>query len=203
MELDQKTLARLLVSADRTEIQNVLGTYCRAIDRLDVDLLKSVYHPDAIDDHGAICANAHEFAERIIATLGQICVYSMHTVTHTVIDVHGDEAISEAYYLGYHTIAAGAEAVGQFFGEKYLEAQRAAGQLDARHEYICGGRYLDVLQRRDGVWRIFRRRITNEFSRCHPEQTATEGMPAAFSVPSRRDRDDPLYSLFAAQSVQQ
>jgi len=46
--------------SDREAIENLLGLYCRAIDRLDVELLKSVYHPDGIDDHGAISANAHE-----------------------------------------------------------------------------------------------------------------------------------------------
>lgn len=195
LNLDDKTLQRLLAAADRGEIENLLGTYCRAIDRLDLELLKSVYHPDAIDDHGAICANAHEFAEKIIPTLRQLCVYSMHTVTHAVIDVRGDDAISEAYYLGYHTIDSNTEAVAAFFGDAYTAAQRAAGTLAQRHEYVCGGRYLDRLQRRDGVWRIADRKITNEFSVCRPEQTVNAAMPAAFSVPSRRDRDDPLYQL--------
>jgi hypothetical protein len=202
MELDQKLIDRLIVSADRAEIENLLGIYCRAIDRLDLELLKTVYHADAIDDHGAICANAHEFANQIIATLGQICTYSMHTVTHAVIDIRGDKAISEAYYLGYHLIDGNTDAIGNFFGPAYQEAQRKAGKLNQPHAYICGGRYLDELHKRDGVWRIFRRKITNEFSICQAEETAAEGMPAAFSVPSRRDRDDPLYALLRLQSAQ-
>jgi hypothetical protein len=199
MNIDEKTLQRLLAAADRAEIENLLGTYCRAIDRLDLELLKTVYHPDAIDDHGAIHANAHEFAEQIIPTLAQVCVYSMHTVTHAVIDVQGDEAVSEAYYLGFHTIGSDGEAVRNFFGEGYVAAQRAAGTLAGRHEYICGGRYLDRLQRRDGVWRIQARKITNEFNVCRPETALNEAMPAAFAVPSRRDRDDPLYRLLAGR----
>jgi hypothetical protein len=195
MELDAARLETLMAGAERAAIENVLGLYCRAVDRLDVELLKSVYHPDAIDDHGAMCLNAHEFADRIIQTLAQVCVYSMHTVTHAVIDVRGDQASSESYYLGYHTVASGEEAIGQFFGPSYLEAQRRAGALERRHEYICGGRYIDVLHRRAGVWRIFRRQITNEFSMSRPESTTSEGIPGAFFKPGSRDRADPVYRL--------
>jgi hypothetical protein len=199
VELDTATLEALKAGAERGAIENVLGLYCRAVDRLDVELLKSVYHSDGVDDHGAMCLNAHEFAERIIQTLAQVCVYSMHTVTHSVIDVRGEEASSESYYLGYHTVASGEEAIGQFFGPGYLEAQRRAGTLDRRHEYICGGRYLDVLQKRDGIWRIFRRQITNEFSMSHPEATSSEGIPAMFLKPGTRDRADPVYRLPGAR----
>jgi hypothetical protein len=179
--------------ADRAAIENLLGLYCRAIDRLDVELLKSVYHPDGVDDHGAISANAHEFAERVIAMLRESCVSTIHTVTHSVIDVHDVEATSESYYLAIHTIAADEAAIGRFFGATYLEEQRAARRLDRRHEYVCAGRYLDRLAKRDGVWRIARRKMTNEWGVCRPEQTVTEGVPGAFSVTGSRDRDDPVY----------
>jgi hypothetical protein len=200
LELNAAALDALMAATERPAIENVLGLYCRAIDRMDVELLKSVYHPDAIDDHGAMCLNAHEFADRIIQTLSQVCVYSMHTITHAVIDVRAGVASSEAYYLGYHTVASGEKAIGQFFGPRYLETQRRAGTLDQRHEYVCGGRYLDVLQKRDGIWRIFRRRITNEFSVCRPEATTSEGIPGMFFKPGSRDRADPVYLLADLQA---
>src|SRR5215471_11920423 len=111
MQMDASTLAMLTAAADRAAVENVLALYCRAIDRLDVQLLKSVYHPDGVDDHGAMCLNAHEFAERIIQTLEQVCIYSMHTVTHSAIEVSGATATAESYYLGYHTVAGTEEAV--------------------------------------------------------------------------------------------
>ena len=37
---------------DKQEIYEVLCRYCRALDRGDEKLLRSVYHPDAIDHHG-------------------------------------------------------------------------------------------------------------------------------------------------------
>ncbi len=181
--------------ADRDAIENVLGLYCRAIDRLDLELLKSVYHPDGVDDHGGIHANAHEFASRVIDLLGETCVSTIHTVTHSVIDVRGDEASAESYYLAVHVIAAGEGPIARFFGERYLAEQRAAGNLDRRHEYVCSGRYLDALAKRDGVWRIARRKMTNEWGACRPESMVAEGIPAAFTVTGSRDRSDPVYRL--------
>lgn len=193
--MDDARLSALSVCADRAEIENVLGLYCRAIDRADVELLKSVYHPDGVDDHGAICANAHEFADKIIAMLKEVCVYTMHSVTHTVIEVQGDKASSEAYYMAIHTVAAGEAAIEKFFGKSYLEAQRAAGSLGQRHEYLCSGRYLDELHKRDGAWKVFRRKMTNEWGVCRPERSVSEGIPAAFTMTGSRDSQDPVYRL--------
>ena len=36
---------------DRREIHDVVLTYCRGVDRGDLDLVRSVYHPDALDHH--------------------------------------------------------------------------------------------------------------------------------------------------------
>ena len=193
--MDGQTLETLLKAADRGAIEDVLGTYCRAIDRLDVDLLKAVYHPDGVDDHGAMCLNAHEFAEQIVVKLREVCEYSMHSITQSVIDIDDGRAAAESYYIGYHTIGAGIEAVTSFFGPRYVEAHRKAGTLDRRHVYVCGGRYIDVLHKRDGAWRIFRRKMTNEWGICRPEETSSEGLPAAFYAPGARDRSDPVYTM--------
>jgi hypothetical protein len=47
-------------------------TYSRGIDRLDRELLMSVYHEDAIDDHGVFVGNREEFADWAIAA--RVCV---------------------------------------------------------------------------------------------------------------------------------
>lgn len=193
--MDPSLLKQLRETADRSEIANLLGLYCRAIDRLDVDLLRSVYHPDAVDDHGAMKLNAHEFAAKIVAMLGAMCESTLHTVTHSVIEIDGARATSESYFLATHSIAANESAIEQWFGPAYLAEQREAGALDRRHEYICMGRYLDELERRDGKWRIARRQITNEWATSRPEQRVTEGVPGAFSVRGLRDRRDPAYGL--------
>ncbi|MGB0220070.1 MAG: nuclear transport factor 2 family protein [Sinimarinibacterium flocculans] len=193
--MDQTLLKEMATCVDRLAIERVLGLYCRAIDRLDLELLRSIYHADGFDDHGGIRANGHEFAEQIIGTLGQMCSYTMHTVTHSVVDVRGDTAVSEAYYLAVHTITGGQTAVSSWFGERYAEAQMAAGLLDQPHEYLCCGRYLDELHKRDGQWKIYRRQITNEWGVCRPAMTVAEGIPAAFTRHGSRDRSDPIYAF--------
>ena len=51
---------------DRQKIYDVLTRYCRALDRCDVELMKSVYWEDAVDAHGIFHGNAHEFCEFIV-----------------------------------------------------------------------------------------------------------------------------------------
>jgi hypothetical protein len=54
---------RLRKLSDRQEILDCIHRYCRAIDRFDRELLISVYHPDAIDDHGLFVGGPKEFAD--------------------------------------------------------------------------------------------------------------------------------------------
>jgi hypothetical protein len=64
---------------DRQAIQDVLMTYSRGIDRLDRELLLSVYHDDAIDDHGVFVGSPEEFADWAIAA--RVCVRAWAALT--------------------------------------------------------------------------------------------------------------------------
>ena len=59
----EKLPAELQELVDRQKIYHVLTSYCRALDRCDVELMKSVYWEDGFDDHGVFAGNAQEFAE--------------------------------------------------------------------------------------------------------------------------------------------
>jgi SnoaL-like domain len=181
--------------ADELAIHNVLGRYCRAIDRLDLAMLKSVYHPEGIDDHGVFAGNAHEFADFIIKRIRQNTDYGFHTVSHSTIDVRGNFAMAETYYSGYHLIR-GADKVREFMGPGYAEARVRDGTLDQGHEYTCGGRYIDLFEKRNGEWRILHRRITNEWGRTAPTMIDwSEGELKHFNLPGARDKSDPYYAL--------
>ncbi len=191
-DVREKNLQLLL---DRQEIEQVLALYCRAIDRLDLELLKSVYHPDGTDDHGPFSGNAHQFAEQIIPTLAEVIIDGMHTVTHSVIEVNNRFATAESYYLAYQRCPGGTEKVRAFFGERYAQAVSAQGQaLQGDHDYICGGRYIDLFEKRAGSWKILRRKITNEWNIVQPSaRIIDQGLIAGFNLPGRRDRQDPVY----------
>lgn len=180
---------------DRDSIRRLLYTYCRAIDRGDPELLKSVYHPDAIDAHGSFVGNAHEFAEFILKRLPEHTTYRQHIVMNPIIDLDGDRAISEASNVGIHRVPGGWDFVVQYFGEAYAARARETGQVDVDHEFIIGGRYLDVLEKRDGVWRILRRQITGEWNVCRPTREVWEGGRANYQLPGGPHPDDPVYSL--------
>ncbi|MCK9470111.1 MAG: nuclear transport factor 2 family protein, partial [Porticoccaceae bacterium] len=51
---------------DRHKIYQVLTRYCRGVDRGDAALIKSVYHDDAIDDHGMFKGLGKDFADWIV-----------------------------------------------------------------------------------------------------------------------------------------
>ena len=48
--------------SDLESIRDVARRYCRGVDRLDLEEMKSAYWPDATDDHVTFVGNAWEFA---------------------------------------------------------------------------------------------------------------------------------------------
>jgi len=94
--MDQGAHVRTLL--DQQAIERQLNLYCRAIDRLDVDLLRSIYWPAGTDDHGSFVGNAHEFAAFIMGDLRKRVIDGMHAIMHSVIEIDGVFATSESYY---------------------------------------------------------------------------------------------------------
>ena len=72
--------AELQELVDRQKIYHVLTSYCRALDRCDVELMKSVYWEDGYDDHGVFAGNAQEFAEFIIRGIQEWFEVTQHAI---------------------------------------------------------------------------------------------------------------------------
>jgi hypothetical protein len=115
---------------DRQAIHDCLMTYSRAIDRLDRELLLSVYHPGAIDDHGVFVGSAEEFADWAIAMHTKTHLSHQHCVFNYTVDLAGDVAHTETYYM-------------------FVGMNREGAPLA-----MSGGRYVDRLEKRDGRWAI-------------------------------------------------
>jgi len=156
--------------SDRHEIRAVLERYCRAVDRGDLDLLLSVYHPDATDDHGMYSGNGHEFAHWLLAQPGRAELVTQHHLTNSTVELDGDRADAETYFVAVHRRPGPPVPVGQF-----------------------GGRYLDRLERRDGAWRINERVVVHDWS-VHeivaPEWSGLETFTCGGQAP-----DDPSYRI--------
>jgi ketosteroid isomerase-like protein len=178
-ELEQ-TVTRL---ADRQAISDVLMTYSRAIDRLDRELLLSVYHEDAIDDHGVFVGGPEEFADWAIAMHTATHLSHQHAIFNFTCDLDGNVAHTEAYYM-------------------FIGMNRAGKPL-----VVTGGRYIDRMEKRGGRWAIAARVCVRDWA---PLEQVPESMdPAAMTAVKnldeatmelmrtgaqpRRDRDDVSY----------
>jgi ketosteroid isomerase-like protein len=168
---------------DRAEIHECLMNYSRGVDRLDRELLMSVYHPDAVDDHGIFVGGPNEFAD---------WVFDMHTRTHlshqhcqfnSTVELVGDVAHAETYYM-------------------FVGLNRQGTPLA-----MSGGRYIDRLERRGGRWAIAERICVRDWAPLdkvpdrldQSELTSVKGLPEAIKTLMRtgaqvsRDRHDPSY----------
>ena len=179
---------------DRQKIYHVLTSYCRALDRCDVALMKSVYWEDGYDDHGVFAGNAQEFAEFIIRGIQEWFEVTQHAICNIHMELDGDVAHTEAYLIAYHKVAGHRQKVGDWFGENYLG--RFAGLVDAGQpqDFVYGGRYCDRLEKRDGVWRIAKRVVVMDWNLNQPStEIRSEGMFRTLQIIGRRDRQDPVY----------
>jgi hypothetical protein len=87
----------LRVLLDRQHIYDVIVRYCRGVDRGDRELLRSVYHEDAIDDHGMFKGKGSDFADWIVDLLGD--TRCQHFIGNFACELHGDAAYAETYCI--------------------------------------------------------------------------------------------------------
>jgi hypothetical protein len=153
--------------SDRQEILDCLHRYCRGVDRFDREMLLSVYHPDAVDDHGVFVGNREGFVDWALAYHAEHQLSHHHMIFNPTIDLVGDVAHSEVYWL--------------FFGENKVKPNT-----------LAVGRYLDRFERRNGRWAIAERVCVAE---CINDLQETE-VPGAYRAalmangPSSRDSSD-------------
>jgi hypothetical protein len=156
----------------RREIEDVILRYCRGIDRLDLPLVRSCYHPDATDSHGSFSGSADEFVAWVAKLLARY-ESTMHFVGNVLVEVAGDAAAAESYGIAFHRSA----------------------DPRAERNLIVGFRYLDRFEQRAGAWKIARRVAVTEWSRV--DDAAGRFPLRAGLLAGRRDRSDALYELLA------
>jgi ketosteroid isomerase-like protein len=180
--------------ADRAQITDVMYRWCRAIDRLDADAIRSVFHPDAIDNHGPFVGGV----DALIAWLTgrhRTIPFSMHLVSNILIEfAAADSALVETYiFATLRYSPEGKAALAVFTGG-------AAGPEGSTTDALSWARYIDRFERRGGEWRIARRTVAFDST----AMLDAGPNPAAFD-PSwaigRRDQDDPIYRERAAMGL--
>ena len=153
-------------------IHEVLLRYCRGLDRLDGDLIRSCYHPGATDDHGLFNGLGKDFVGYALPHLETMRGTS-HYLLSALIEVHGDTAASESHLVVYH---------------------RMPSQSGPDADHAVGLRYIDRFDRRDGTWRISHRQLAYDWSRIDPVGREW-GFGEGFTV-RQRDRSDASYAAF-------
>jgi hypothetical protein len=151
---------------DRSAIMDCLHRYTRGADRLDEELLRSAFHPDAVDYHGVVNGSVDEFlAYWLPLQAGREA--SQHYIANTTIDVDGDTAHVEAYYTHYQKL-------------------KSEPQMT-----VSGGRYADRFERREGRWRIALRVVIPGWQMVADGTPTTARV--ARNPRGRTDRTDPVY----------
>jgi len=154
--------------ADRTAITDVLLRYCRGADRCDEDLIRSAYHPGALDDHGRFTGSAEDFASWVVGVLRETSLATQHALANVLIELRGESADVESSFVAYH-----------------LKSDDAGERVE-----VFGGRYVDRFERRNGAWRIAARTVVHDWSTV----LRGDAFPHRESyVQGRRDRQDAVY----------
>jgi len=148
----------------RSKVYDVLTRYCRALDRCDVDLMRSVYWDDGFDDHGVFSGNAAEFADFIIREIQNWFEITMHAIMNVHMEVKGDVACTESYLFAYHKVRGDKAKVGDIFGSRYVQQFDWSRVEGVPHHFYYGGRYVDRIERRDGEWRIAKRTVVMDWN---------------------------------------
>jgi hypothetical protein len=174
----QEQAEQLRDLSDRAAINDVLMKYVRGVDRRDWDLVRSCYHDDAFQDHGAyagdldgLIAWSREWHANVPVT--------MHTISNVLIEINGKVAVAESYLV-----------VHQMQPDE-------SGQLQYS---VAGCRYIDRFEYRDGIgWRIARRIVPLVFTR--PLDPAGDQPAITGALESRRDASDSIYAARAEAGI--
>jgi hypothetical protein len=163
---------------DKQSIEEVLMRYSRSIDRNDDALLRSVYWPDAYDDHLLYAGNLEGLVEYCMETTRTMATH--HFLGNRLIELTGpDKAFAETYYQAYHNIT--------------------PAEGEGRQDLTLLGRYLDNFERRDGEWRISQRICTVD---AYTEMPATSdwlnGLLSGVKTRGAKKPVDPLYAYHPA-----
>jgi ketosteroid isomerase-like protein len=159
---------------DEAAIRDCMCRYARAIDRMDVELLRTCYHPDAIEDHGQAqyVGDVNGFIERFVPLLHQF-----ESTTH---------------FLGQQLVEFEPDGNSAWV-ETYARASHRTRPDDPSgrpvRDWVLNVRYCDRFEKRNGEWKIAHRIMVSEPSEEH-EVIFSSPRP---TEPGTRDRSDQCY----------
>ena len=142
MTIAPERLARLDELLDKQDIHECLTRFSRGMDRFDRECFLSAFWPDGVMAAGPLVGTPEECWTWAIPMHEAGQVVTHHALLNCTIDIQGDTAHTETYYL-------------------FVARNRDESVWQA------GGRYVDRFERRNDEWRIAMRHNAIEWS-CMP-----------------------------------
>lgn len=174
MECDKGKSRKLMedssLTSQRVLIIDCLLSYTRGIDRLDAEYVSSAFHPGAIlHNYGPDPMTIEDFVEYALPSLRNRYVATQHRVSNIRVEIVGSRALVESYVLAFH-----------------VESRNEINRL-----HTFNGRYIDEFEQLDGVWKIRKRQLRNDWSKV--EDISEEMAGSSVWSKSSRDESDPIY----------
>ena len=169
--MDEALLRELV---DKQAIRDLIYTYCRSVDRLDVPLGQSIWHVDGHADYGAdYYQGPGKGVIELICRSHLAMTSHSHQVSNILITLAGDMAGSESYVTG---------------------TMRLEREGKVLHMSVWG-RYCDRWERREGRWGLLNRTVVMD----HTELREVSPMKPQGAAPAR-DASDPSYAALEMSS---
>lgn len=157
---------------DRVLLADLAARYCRGVDRRDFELVRSLYHDDAVDRHGAMFEGGPDEFVAWLPELMAAFELTVHRLGQSVFAIAGDDAEGEHYVTAYHRT-----------------------HLPQRQEITINGRYLDRYRRADGVWKFAERRLVFDYGETRALNEDGFEMVNADAPNGTADRSDPSWDM--------
>lgn len=169
--------------ADRMAITDTIYRWCRAIDRLDMDGVRAVFHPDATDDHTAFKGGVDGLIEWI-STRHQGIPFSMHQVSNILIEFAStDVALVETCVWCIQRYP-----VESLASLTQLTGARDRAPSNGIDSMSCS-RYVDRFERRQDEWRIAQRTVVIGWKSLFDVPADTPRFPSAWIQDMRNQED--------------
>jgi hypothetical protein len=167
--------AALKALLDKQAIRDLAQLYCRAADRHDVELMRSLYHPDALDDHGEMFKGlASDFMVQLPSILKSMDILHHNVTTHNI-ELNGERAEGEVYVLAFHKVRTDS----------------------SRFDLLIGGRCFDKYEKRDGCWKFSHRAVVADWTNvAEPSAVRLDHPMIAGAYIGKPGPSDPSYSFF-------
>jgi hypothetical protein len=158
----------LRAAVDRQQITDLIYRYCRAVDRIDVELGYSVWHPDGTAQYEDFyTGTGRGLIDKVCAQHRALLCHS-HQISNIIIELDGEHAASESYVTATLRVQDG----------------------ERLRQIMVWSRYIDRWSRRNSRWGIDKRVNIRDFDEIRDV--------VAMSQPQwgRRDPSDPSYEAF-------